>query len=174
MEVKHHKHGKSVRFTTLSGFTFVHCKDLFTILGLDWNCRKVKNCSTQKIKCPDAQGKNQPQTFVLASHVETFLSRSKRTDKAQWLREVFLGATPQHKTLSEEKEERSWRPGSRKTRIVALVITPKTPSEPMNRCFRLGPDDWLGTALVLMTRPSASTASRATTWSPMGPCAPAR
>ena len=112
MEVKHHKHGKSVRFTTLSGFTFVHCKDLFTILGLDWNSRKVKNCSTQKVKCPDAQGKNQPQTFILASQMEKFLSRSKRTDKAQWVREAFLGAKPQHKTLSEEKEEKFQRPES--------------------------------------------------------------
>ena len=110
MEVKRHKHGKSVRFTKPYGLTFVHCKDLFAILGLDWHSRKVKNCSTQKIKCPDAQGKNQPQTFVLASHVETFLSRSKRTDKAQWVREAFLGATPQHKTLSEEKEEKRQTP----------------------------------------------------------------
>jgi hypothetical protein len=38
--------------------------------------------------------------------METILARSKRTDKAQWLREAFLGATPQHKTLSEEKEEK--------------------------------------------------------------------
>ena len=42
----------------------------------------------------------------LASQMEKFLSRSKRTDKAQWVREAFLGATPQHKTLSEEKEEK--------------------------------------------------------------------
>ena len=42
--------------------------------------------------------------------METFLSRSKRTDKAQWVREAFLGATPQHRTLSEEKEERNQSP----------------------------------------------------------------
>ena len=59
---------------------------------------------------PDAQGKNQPQTFVLASQIEKFLARSKRADKAQWIREVFLGATPQHKTLSEEKVEKRQSP----------------------------------------------------------------
>ena len=110
MEVKRHKHGKAVRYTKPSGLTFVNCKDLFNILGLDWNCRKVKNCSTKKIKCPDAQGKNQPQIFLLASQMEKFLARSKRTDKAQWVREAFLGATPKHKTLSEEKEEKFQRP----------------------------------------------------------------
>ena len=110
MEVKRHKHGKSVRFTKPYGLTFVHCKDLFAILGLDWHSRRVKNCSTKKFKCPDAQGKNQPQTFILASQMEKFLSRSKRTDKAQWVREAFLGAKPQHKTLSEEKEEKFQRP----------------------------------------------------------------
>ena len=110
MEVKRHKHGKAVRYTKPSGLTFVNCKDLFAILGLDWHSRKVKNCSTKKIKCPDAQGKNQPQTFLLASQLEKFLARSKRTDKAQWVREAFLGATPKHKTLSEEKEEKFQRP----------------------------------------------------------------
>ena len=110
MEVKRHKHGKSVRFTKPSGLTFVHCKDLFAILGLDWHSRRVKNCSTKKFKCPDTQGKNQPQIFILASQVNMFLSRSKRTDKAQWVREAFLGATPQHRTLSEEKEERNQSP----------------------------------------------------------------
>ena len=106
MEVKRHKHGKAVRYTKQSGFTFVHCRELFTILGLDWHHRRVKNVSTKKIKCPDAQGKTQLQTFLLATHMEKFLARSKRTDKAQWLREVFLGAPSAHKTLSEEKEEK--------------------------------------------------------------------
>ena len=110
MEVKRHKHGKAVRYTKPSGLTFVNCKDLFAILGLDWNCRKVKNCSTKKIKCPDAQGKNQPQTFLLATQMEKFLARSKRTDKAQWVREAFLGAKSEHKTLSEEKEEKYQSP----------------------------------------------------------------
>ena len=71
--------------------------------------------------------------------------------------------------VSKARAEKTWASGRRNTRIVALVITPNTPSEPMNRCFRLGPDDWLGTALVPMIRPSANTASKATTWSPMGP-----
>ena len=113
MDVKRHKHGKTVCFTKHTGFTFVHCKDMFTILGLDWNSRKVKNCSTKKFKCPDAQGKNQQQTFILATQIEKFLARSKRTDKAQWLREVFLGATPEHKTLSEENEEKLQKPAPR-------------------------------------------------------------
>ena len=106
MEVKRHKHGKAVRFAKPNGFTFVHCIDLFSILGLDWNSRKVKHCSTTKLKCPDAQGKTQLQTFLLATHMEKFLARSKRTDKSQWLREVFLGVPSAHKTLSEEKEEK--------------------------------------------------------------------
>jgi hypothetical protein len=65
--------------TKPSGFTFVqHCKDLFTILGLDWHSRNS-----------DTQGEPTPN---LPTQMDMFLARSKRTDKAQWLREVFLGA----------------------------------------------------------------------------------
>ena len=112
MEVKKHKHGKTVRFTTQSSTTFIHCQDLFSILGVDWNSRKVKNCCTKKFRCPDRSAKMQPQTFLASTSLEQALARSKRLEKVAWLREVFLGVKPA-RTPQEEKVQTPAAPPQR-------------------------------------------------------------
>lgn len=119
MEVKTDTNGKTIRYMTISGATFVHCKDLFTLLGLHWNCRRVKNCATKKIRCPDRGRKNQEQKFILASDIDKFVFRSERTDKVFWVREQFMGIKT--KRVPEEKEKQK---NQRKTQPAPTRTTP--------------------------------------------------
>ena len=64
--------------------------------------------------------------------------------------------------------EKDLASGARTIFRVAFVIIPNTPSVPMNRWLRSGPEAPL-TALVVSTSPLGSTTSKPFTWAPMGP-----
>ena len=49
-EVARHKKGSTIQHVTRNGRVFLHCKDLFSMLGLNWNAKKVLKLSTVKVK----------------------------------------------------------------------------------------------------------------------------
>ena len=57
-------------------------------------------------------------------------------------------------------KDRKRRPsGSGSRRMVASVMMPRVPSDPMSVCIRSGPVAWLGTGSVEIRRPGGTTAS---------------
>ena len=57
--------------------------------------------------------------------------------------------------------------------IVALVIIPNTPSVPMNKWLKFGPEEYFGTYFVVINFPDGRTASMEITCSPIDPYDPA-
>ena len=50
VEVARHKNGKAIQYVSRDGRVFLNCKDLFTILGVNWNAKKVRKLQTVKAK----------------------------------------------------------------------------------------------------------------------------
>ena len=94
-----HKHGKTVRYEGKK--QWLHLRDLCTVLGLSLK-PNLKNKPTMKFRAVDTTNRNQLATYVHKSCVETFLGRSKQTDKVVWLREEVFGIKPP-RTPDEEK-----------------------------------------------------------------------
>ena len=79
---------------TRRGRVFIHCRDLFTVLGLKWNAKKVRRLDTVKAKVKDVSNRTQEQLFLLAEDSRRFIQKSTRTEKALWVMTEFLKNDP--------------------------------------------------------------------------------
>ena len=95
-----HPNGKCVRYED----RWVHCRDVFSLLGLKWNARRVGYCETQQFRVKDDSGKNRLQLHMDVAGLERLLSRSTRAEKVTWLRSVFLKTKPAAQPVSGGKE----------------------------------------------------------------------
>ena len=96
-----HKNGKTVRHGGKSP-EWLHLRDTCTILGLSTK-PNVKNKPTKKIKTADVTGRCQQALYMHKTTLESFLVRSKRTEKVAWLREEVFGIKPPRNPEVEEK-----------------------------------------------------------------------
>ena len=97
-----HSNGKSVRYMTSEGTTWVHCRDLFFILGLKWNSRRVNHCRTKKFRTVDASQKAREQLYLETEGLERLLLRSTREEKVLWIRKMFLLKTSETAPKTEQ------------------------------------------------------------------------
>ena len=94
VDIARHKNGKSIQHVSRNGSVYLNCKDLFDLLGVNWNAKKVRKLQTVKAKVKDVSGRNQDQLFLLAEDSRRFLQKSKRTEKAMWVMTEFLKNDP--------------------------------------------------------------------------------
>ena len=81
--------GKTVRYTTQAGLTWLHVRDVFELLGIKYQTKKLKGLATRKFKTLNCTLKQVNQMYVVKRDLVHLYKKSKQTDQIRWLTATF-------------------------------------------------------------------------------------